>query len=79
MSAWLLIPLALVFGVGWFLGRRERVHRRVRCPESGADADIDVVQPYGRSDRPEKVDACSALADPKKVDCDQACLDDAAE
>ena len=75
MEAWILIPLTLVFAMGWFLGRHERVRRRVECPETGKDAEIDVRQPYGKSDRPERVEACSALADPSKVDCEQSCLD----
>ena len=70
-----LIPLTAVFVVCLFLGRNELVRRRLKCPRTGTEANVDVVQRFRKSDKPVKVASCDLLSDSKKVDCGQGCLD----
>jgi hypothetical protein len=66
--------LAVFFAAVYPLGRNEVVRRRLRCPRSGVEADVEVVRRYGRPQKPVRVRSCSELADPHHVDCGQACL-----
>jgi hypothetical protein len=74
MNPYLLIPLALVFAVALLLTRNEVMKRRLRCPRDGRDAKVGVVLRWGDPKRTVGVRSCDLLPNPRKVDCDQACL-----
>jgi len=74
MNPIILVPIALVFLAAMIVGRNEIVKRRLTCPRNGLPAEVDLVR---RSLRPRhlvRIESCSLLPDPRKVDCGQDCL-----
>ena len=69
-----LAVLSVFFALVYTLGRNEVVNRNLTCPRDRSAADVEVVQRYGRPDKPVRVRTCSRLSDPRKVDCGQDCL-----
>lgn len=69
-----LAVLSIFFALVYWFGRNELVRREVMCPRDRSAADVEVVQRYARSDKPVRVNACSRLPNPRKVDCGQECL-----
>lgn len=69
-----LAVLTVFFGAVYAFGRNQIVRRRVVCPHKKTPAEIDLVQRYQREDRPLRVRACALLPNPRRVDCDQACI-----
>lgn len=72
-----LAALTVLFTSLMLLGRNQLVRRRLRCPRDGDEAQVDVVERYTGSD-PVRVRSCDHLANPKRVDCDQGCLEQCA-
>jgi hypothetical protein len=74
MDPIVLIPISILFLGCMILGRNEIVRRTLTCPRTGGAADVEIVR---RSLRPAKlvgIRSCTLLADPRRIDCGQACL-----
>ena len=74
MEPWVLPVVAVAFAALYFLGRNETVRRVLTCPLRKISAEIQIVQRYQRPDKPVRVKTCSLFADPRRVDCSQACI-----
>ena len=72
----LVIGLSVLFALCYALGINERVKRTLSCPITGAEADVEVVQRYGKPSKAVRVANCSLLPRPNRVDCGQECLRD---
>ena len=66
--------VVVYFALMAILGRNEVVKYDVTCPRTGTVAKTSIVQRYHRPDRAQRVKTCSVLPNPKKVDCEQGCL-----
>lgn len=75
MTPLVLIPVLLVFVLGWILGRHELVERRLVCPRTRTVEEVGVVQRCGQPDHPVGVASCSLLPEGERVDCDLGCLE----
>lgn len=73
-----LAVLTVFFAVVYAFGRNQVVRRRVACPHERTEAEIELVRRYQREDRPVRVRSCDLLPNPRRVDCDQACIRGAA-
>ena len=69
-----LVVLSAFFAVMYGLGLNERAKRVVTCPRARSNADVRVLQRYGRPDKAVRVESCSLLPDPNRVDCAQECV-----
>ena len=68
--------LVMIAGLGlllWALRARDRVTYRVRCPEHGTEAIIEVRMPRG--DDVLDVERCSLCDPPRRVDCGKRCIE----
>ena len=76
ITAGLIVAGAVLayFGVMTVLGRNELVKHDLTCPRTGTVAKTSVVQRYHRPDKPQRIKTCSVLPNPRKVDCEQGCL-----
>lgn len=74
MEPWVLPAVTVTFLVLFLALRNEVVRRKLFCPLKKDTAEVDVVQRYQNPTKPIRVKACNLLADPKRVDCGQACL-----
>ena len=70
----LAVAVLALFTVIYFVARNERVRRRVLCPRSGEDAEVEMVQRFEGDKKPVSIKSCDQLPDPENVDCDQDCI-----
>ena len=69
-----LIPISIVFIVAMILGRNELVKRRLACPRTGSAAEVELLRRSLRPSKLVRIESCSLLADPRRIDCGQECL-----
>ena len=69
-----LIPISLIVIGALILTRNELTKRRLACPHKGMSAEVEVQRRHFLPTDKVRVKSCDLLPDPKKVDCDQACV-----
>lgn len=70
-----IAAILIVFTAVYFLVRNAVVKRRLSCPHKGREMDLEVLhRGFSGEGKPLDVESCSAFADPRKVECDKACI-----
>jgi hypothetical protein len=78
MEPILWIPLTVIFVVCLYAGRNLLVRRKLCCPHKDETAEVQVLCRALKPSKRLRIERCDLLADPKNVDCDQACLEQSA-